>query len=238
MSRIQKSDSGSENKLRRMMGPRLRFERIHRILAVLVSLSLLSAMTAPALVWACEGGGSNEYEGEEAANAIAAGTSTNTSVGFEFDNAGEKQSATCEETYTWAKQAKGKTFIATPSYNNCKYKGANVPAFVVGAACRYQFNQPVALGGGKWETTQSITGAGCEIKMKFEANVCEVKVKNEVANEGINKVSLENVVKNLRLIPVVSPVKYTSAGCANPIAAAGAILRYASQQEVAKARIG
>jgi hypothetical protein len=220
------------------MGLRLRSGRIYRLLVILVSLSLLSALTTPSLAWACEGGAA-EYEGQEAGNAIAAGNSTNASVGFQFGNAGEKKTLACEEKYTWAQQAKGNKFVVTPSYPvnaNCTYNAAKAEV-IPGGTCRYQFNQPIAVGAA-WETTQSITPAGCEIKMKFEGSACEVKIKNKAANEGVSKVSLSNVGENLRIIPVVSPIKYTSAGCANPIAAAGAILTYSSQQEVAKAKIG
>jgi hypothetical protein len=146
----------------------------------------------------------------------------------------------CEETYTWVKQVKGKKFVVTPSYPvnaNCTYN-AKKAEVLPGGTCRYQFNQPIAVGA-QWETTQSITPAGCEIKMKFEGSACEVKIKNEAANEGVKKVVLQNIGENLRILPTVSPIKYTTNTlCANPIEAAGAILTYTSQQEVLKANIG
>jgi hypothetical protein len=211
--------------------------RASRVLAVLVSLCLLSASIAPTLSWGCEGGSEELYEGKETGKEIAGGNSTHVGTGFEFDNLGEKQAVTCEETYTWGNQGPARTFVLTPSYANCKYKGANVPAITVGAACRYQLNPPVLLGVNKWEATLSIIGAGCELKMELEAGACKVKVKNEAANEGLNKVSESNQGNNLRAIPVVSPIKYTSAGCALPISAAGAILTYASEQEIGNVNI-
>jgi hypothetical protein len=149
----------------------------------------------------------------------------------------------CEEVYNWAKQAKGNTFVVTPSYKkNAKCTYNTTPPteaeILPGAtACKYQFNQPIVTGA-KWVTTQSITPAGCEIKMKFEGSACEVKIKNEAMNEGVSLVNLSNIGEDLRITPLVEPIIYTTnALCANPIAAATTKLRYSSVQEVAKAKI-
>jgi len=161
-------------------------------------------------------------------------------VTFQFQSARSRRSVTCEETYTWAMQAKGSRFVVTPSYANnanCTYNGV-MAEIIVGATCRYQFEQPY-IELGLYRTTQSITPAGCEIRIRTEAGACEVVIRNEAMNEGLRRVSLSNVVPNLRIIPVVFPIRYTaSAGCRDPIAPpADSILSYMSEQDVANARV-
>lgn len=184
----------------------------------------------------CEGEVPPEYEGDEAARAIAAGTSKDTSVKFEFNNAGEKETAGCEETYSWAKQGPARTFVLSPSYANCKYKGENA-TITIGASCRYQLNDPFFVSHDNWVASLSITGTECQIKMELEKGACEVKVASEKANEDLGQVNESTAALNLRVAPGVTPIKYTSKGCKLPVSAGGATLTYVSEEEIDNAAI-
>jgi len=217
-----------------VMGRRLRFGPAHRLLAALASLSLLTALATPGLAWACPA----EYEGTEAGRSIAAGSSTRVGATFEFSNANEREQVSCEERYTWAMQTESTQFVVTPSYTNnanCLYRGARAEV-IVGGTCRYRFGQPVPFGTA-FSTRQTIAGAGCEVRLRTEGVLCEVRISNEALNENLEKVTLSNAGANLRITPAVHPINYTRAGCVNPIAAPGTVLKYSSLQEVPNARI-
>lgn len=216
--------------------PRL---RVLRIMSVLLSLCLLLTTSAPALAWACEGA-AYEYQGFEAGKQIAAGsTVAKVIAAYNFKEAGQKTvGISCKkEEYTWQKQGPAKTFVFKPSYEECGEAGTNnkVPNINVGT-CEYQFNAPTFLAANRWETSLSIIKAGgCEVKIKLNAEKCEVKIKNVVGgnpvNQNVFKVLEKNNGNNLIAEPFVEPLAYAVAMgsvCPVPIGGANSELEYIS----------
>jgi hypothetical protein len=168
------------------------------------------------------------YEGEGVEKEILEGEWKEEEKGtgqyFTFNNGTIVTSVICQLSFRWAKQARSSEFVITPTYASCTYSGNGEKATVAFGACRYKFKVPMLIPRG-WRATVDLIATGCEVKIMFETNACEIKIVGGTSNQNLPWVFEENVGNDLKFNAMFTMV-YTSANCAAPIVATGGRTSY------------